>query len=223
MSAARMRRVLVAGMLGGLAACANMRLEPSGFLPEFERLERAPDLEVAFIPDEVRRWQAHDRDLSAYSRVLVEAVQWRPVGDRAKRVDPDRAAELCRDFGDTLEDHLGRELPLADSAAPGAIAVRAAITDVVPSNVALNVVSLILLFPVDMGGIRGEIELVDAATGRPLEAYAAYREGTPFLLLECFSRYGHAHHGMKKWAKMIGRSIRPQATGENPASRRQDP
>lgn len=38
------------------AGCANMSLEPSGFLEHYEHLQPAPELQVAFIPDEVRWW-----------------------------------------------------------------------------------------------------------------------------------------------------------------------
>lgn len=189
-----------------------MRIEPSGFLTEFDRLQDASDREVAFIPDAVRYWEASGIDWAGYTQVLVEPVEWRPVGSRAQRVGAHDAAKLCADFEGILRDRLGRDLRVVDVVQPGTLAVRAAVTDVATSNVLLNIVALIVLFPVDMGGIRGEIELVDATTREPLAALAAYREGTPLLLLECFSRYGHARHGMRKWARMLDRTLQPQPT-----------
>ena len=70
-----------------------------------------------------------------------------------------------------------------------------------PSNVWVNIVGIILVVPPDMGGISGEMEVVDSASGERLAAMTATREGTPFLVLECFTKHGHAHHGVKKWAR----------------------
>lgn len=185
------------------AGCANMSLEPSGFLEQFEQLQPAPELQVAFIPDEVRWWEQSGLDWSLYSRVAVTPVEWRPVSKRARRVSAKTAERLCEDFHEKLSERLVK--PTASEGR--SVTVRAAITDVAASSVLLNIVTLIVLFPIDMGGIRGEIEVRDTTTGELLAAMSAYREGTPFLLLECFSRYGHARHGMKKWTGVLERSM----------------
>ena len=57
----------VVGVAMGLATpflvgCANMHLEPSGFLSDFEHLEPAPELQVAFIPDAVLWWEKEGLD-----------------------------------------------------------------------------------------------------------------------------------------------------------------
>ncbi len=180
-----------------------MSLEPSGFLEQFEQLQPAPELQVAFIPDEVRWWEQSGLDWSLYSRVAVTPVEWRPVSKRARRVSAKTAERLCEDFHEKLSERLVK--PTASEGR--SVTVRAAITDVAASSVLLNIVTLIALFPIDMGGIRGEIEVRDTTTGELLAAMSAYREGTPFLLLECFSRYGHARHGMKKWTGVLERSM----------------
>ncbi len=187
------------------AGCANMHLESSGFLSDFERLEPAPELQVAFIPDEVRWWQEDGLDWSRYSTICVAPVEWRPVGKRANRVSAAAAERLCQDFHRVLSEHLADDV--VETPGPRSVTVRAAITDVATSNVPLNVVALIVLFPIDMGGIRSEIEVRDSTTGERLAAMSAYREGTPFLLLECFSRFGHARHAMKKWAQVLRQAM----------------
>ena len=97
---------------------------------------------------------------------------------------------------------------IIDEPRPGAARVRLAITDVNPSSVWVNVVGIVLVVPPDMGGVSGEMEIVDAETGERLVAMTATREGTPFLLIECFIRHGHACHGVKKWAGELSRLMR---------------
>jgi hypothetical protein len=62
---------------------------------------------------------------------------------------------------------------------------------------------------------------VDGSDRRRLLAMTATREGTAFLLLECFSRFGHAEHGMRKWARELvsSTSRRPAEAAGTPAVR----
>ena len=84
--------------------------------------------------------------------------------------------------------------------------MRAAITDLDRSIVWINIVGIIVAVPVDYGGIAGELEIVDAS-GERMIAMAAHRDGTMFLVIECFMKWGHARHGMKKWAKLLARTV----------------
>ena len=202
---------LVAALCG---SCAQMDMTRSGFLSSYDQLEEAPDREVRFVPDEVDYFEASAIDWTRYDTVLVEPVEYHQVGDRKRGPNREQRARLASEFTEILRRELSEEHELVDEPGPGTVLVRAAVTDADPSNIWINWLGLILVVPPDMGGISGELELLDAATGERLVAMTATREGTPFLLIECFFTWGHAHHGMKKWARSLARTIETPAAGE---------
>ena len=77
-----------------------------------------------------------------------------------------------------------------------------------PSNVPINIIGVIVALPVDMGGVSGEVELQDGGSGQRLLAMTAHRDGSPLLIFECLTTYGHARHGMKKWSKLLAKITR---------------
>lgn len=189
-------------------SCANMELTRTEFLQGREGLQRAPELEVAGIPDAVEFGASQEVDWSGYRRLRIDPVVFvsgvgtvHPVPSEADQ------AYLTRKYRDQLARELGKDFELVDSTVPGTLRLRAAITDVDLEWVWLNVLGVLLVVPPDMGGISTEIELLDAESGERLLAMTAYREGTIFLILEAFHRWGHAKHGMKKWAKLLRREL----------------
>jgi len=196
-------------LLLAVTGCAGMPMTQTGFLDNYDELEPAPERTVAFVPDGIELY-TNERLCSGepYDAVLVEPVVYRPADDNDHEPSPERADDLSRYFTRKLKHTLGEDFELVDTPRPGAARVRATITALDPSNVPINVVTLILLFPVDMGGVSGEIEIVDSVTEERLAAMTLCREGTPFLLIECFNRYGHARHSMKKWAKEVRRILK---------------
>lgn len=192
------------------ASCANMRITNTGFLADHDQLAPDETKDVAWIPDEVRYFERPDADWARYTKVLIE-----PVVYRRTEVEPHteltsaEVGSLTARFHEILTDRLGDRFEVRDHADDETLVVRAAITDVDHSLVWLNVLGVILVVPPDMGGISGELEVLDGATRERLVAMAAHRDGTPFLLFECFSRFGHAKHGMKKWAKLLLRAVEP--------------
>jgi hypothetical protein len=203
-----LRPLLAAGLLC-LASCANLSVTQTGFLDDYDTLAEAPDHEVTFIPDEIELFQVDDLAERGYDAVLIEPAVYRPTADPRVGLEPEEIDELRADFDATLRETLGERFEIVEQPRPGAVRVRAAITDVATSNVPINVVMVILLVPTDMGGISGELELRDAMTDERLLAMSAYREGTPFLILECFSRFGHARHGMLKWSRKLRDLLTP--------------
>ena len=82
-------------------------------------------------------------------------------------------------------------------------------TAVEPANPWINVPLIFLILPLDMGGLSGEIEIVDAMTGERVFAMTARRESNPFLWLEAFTWYGQARHAMWKWSRLMADRLQP--------------
>jgi hypothetical protein len=185
------------------SGCAKMKLTQTGFLPDYSQLKAAPDKEVSGVPDEVLFYEANGVDWSKYQSVLIEPVVYRPA-EGAPELSAKQQAGLSEKFQHHFSKAYTKQgFTVVNKPGTDTIRVRAAYTDVNKSNVLINVVMVILAVPVDMGGISGEMELLDASTGEQLVAMTAHRDGTPFLLFECFTPFGHAKHGMKKWSRQL--------------------
>ena len=183
-----------------LASCANLSSPRTGFLDDYSTLERASEEEVWGVPDEIHLERAPDL-AGRFDAVIVDPVAYRAVEDPGHEPDADAIEGLRNDYRRILVDVLGEELEVVTVPGPRTARVRASIAEVNPSNIWINWLGVILVVPPDMGGISGELEVLDASTGERALAMTAVREGTPFLLFECFTKYGHARHGMKKWAR----------------------
>ncbi len=178
----------------------------TGFLTDYDSLAPAPERQVWGVPDPIDLELAPGGVAGRYDSVWIDPVVYREVEGAGHHPTEANARKLERDFTRILTKVLGERFRVVDAPGPRTARVRAAITEVDPERPWVNVLTLILLVPTDMGGISGEFEIVDSISGERQVALTAVREGTPFLVLECFTRYGHAKHGMKKWAKEL-RSI----------------
>lgn len=198
---------LSAGLFA-LAACANVPLTESGFLGDYSRLQHALAAEVWGIPDSVLLERSPLLDEGGYDAVLVEPAAWFPsLHDHEPSAE--KTAWLLEELSSCLAKGLSEDFEVVDEPRPGALRVRPALTAVDPANVWVNLLFLFALLPVDMGGISGEVEVVDAVSGERLFAMTARREGNPFLILETFTTYGQARHGMWKWGLLLADQLQP--------------
>lgn len=203
-----LRTTLILLSIALASSCANMKLTRSGFLgDDYDRLVRAKDRQVWGVPDEIlldRRTGLDERvKEGSITGVIVDPVVILEADDGTYNLSEEHARSFAEKSTRRLEKELGKAFPILDEPEPGAVRVRLAVTDVNPSNVWVNIIGIIVAFAPDMGGISGEIEVQDALSGERLAAYTLTRAGTPFLVLECFTRHGHAHHGVLKWARDV--------------------
>ena len=196
-----------------LTACANTQMGRSGFLTDYEALQPAPERLADSVPDDMLLYvhpELGDRD---YDSVVIEPVVYVPVDGDPRPVDEDDAKHLGEAFESRLADVLGESFDVVDAPGPKSLRIRAAVTDANPSNVFLNVLGGVLLVPPDMGGASCELEVLDAGSNERLLAMTAKRDGTVFLLWECFFQWGHARHAMKKWAEEVHGILAPEPPG----------
>ena len=188
-------------------ACANTQMGQSGFLEDYSALEPATQHLKASIPDDMLLYvhpEVYERE---YDAVLIDPVVHIPLEGTQVHADESDEEHLTRAFEKKLRNVLGEDFEIVGEPRPGAVRIRAAITEADPSWVWLNIIGVVLLVPPDMGGISAEIEVLDAMSGERLIAMTARRDGTIFLLIECFSTWGHARHGMYKWSHILRRLL----------------
>ena len=191
------------------SACANVPLTRTGFLGDYSELKPAPHLQVWGVPDTVHAFRSERLDRGEYDAVIIDASVWVPSDKDDFEPSEEKTAWLLDEFSQCLENGLSEDFEVVDTPRPGALRVKPAMTAVNPANVWINTLFLFLLVPVDMGGISGEIEVVDSVSGERLFAMTARREGNPFLFLETFTTYGQSRHGMYKWSLLLNEQLQP--------------
>lgn len=190
--------------LSGMSSCANTELTRTSFLADRDALIPAPEHEVAWIPDGVELFIDEDADLSSITHLVLAPVIF-DFSQTGVETLPSQADQdyLIEEFASALREELSEEFAISSEEGEDTLLLRVALTDVDEEWVWLNILGLILVVPPDMGGISCELEVVESRTGKRVLAMAARREGTVFLLLEAFHEWGHAKHGMEKWAKLL--------------------
>lgn len=201
----RFLRALLLGAGVALSGCAHLTTTQSGFLSDYSRLKPAPDKSRQLVfaqPD----WKPAD-----YSRVVLEPSVVRLAAKDEKKITPKEAMELTAYCDSALKKAIGAQRTIATEDAPGTLRVRAAVTGVDTSSPALNVVTGVLLWPVDNGGVSLEFEVLDAANKTQLVALVGFSEGTPLQVVGSFSRLGHARSGVDRWVGELKKLIAPPA------------
>lgn len=93
----------------------------------------------------------------------------------------------------------------------GVLRIRAAITDIIPANPLLNIVTTAAVFiPLDMGGAAMEAEFLDSVSNERLAAIVDRKQGSPLSPLDIiggFTKWGHAKGAFDKWAKELREAL----------------
>lgn len=188
---------LIVFVLSLVAGCATPSPPvASGFLGGYE------DLTVDPNDESLLWWERDGFNWTQYRAVMLDPVTiyFHPEA-QGREILPDELKKLTDAFRDEVVEALGDAYPVVDTPAADVLRIRCAVTDIVPSNAALNVAtSLIAFVPVDMGGAAIEVEFLDSETGERLAASVDQKLGTPFDGVSGFTRLGHARGAFKAWA-----------------------
>lgn len=201
------RHLLSLFALALFSGCANTRVARTDFLRESHNLEPAPEKEVAFIPDTVEIHKPLRQGWDRYRGLLIEPIslQLQPGTHEPDEKDLDRLAKAFhRGVSGGLEDHF----EFRDAPGPDTLRLRVNVIEVNPQNIWINILGIVILLPPDMGGISAEFEVTDSQTDEILFSMAARRDGSPLLILEAFTKYGHARYGMWKWSRLLRDCLR---------------
>ncbi|MBC7941407.1 MAG: DUF3313 family protein [Chitinophagaceae bacterium] len=191
--------VLAVSLTAVLAACGTTmsNLQPGGYLSSYDGLQTTNANSRATITSAVTLNPA---------LIQVVDVQWRAADEAG--LDEKERAELLVQLRHELIQQVAR-LPAAADGRPAQL--RAAITRVETVSPALNTLGILLLVgPLDRGGVAVEMEAIDPATGKQL---AAMRLGyfAPLSDLSArFSRLAPAQIAIQRAVKDFTRLLTPQ-------------
>ncbi len=185
--------------------CAHMTTTRTGFLGDYGQLKSDPK-DTRRLAFEKSDWKKAD-----YASVWLEPTTVRLGPADEKKITAQERTELAAYCDAALKKAFEKDLKLVTKAEDGTLRLRAAVTGVDTSSPALNVVTGVLLWPLDNGGVSLEFEVLDATQGERLAALVGYSEGTPLQVIGSFSRFGHAHSGIDHWAAELHKLVRPVA------------
>src|SRR3984893_7352926 len=209
----QMRRMLAAAMTLALAACSVTEqaktdtVQQTGFLKNYSQLQpgaKDQALLVYINPD--ARW-------SQYTKVMIEPVTF--WGDASSNVSVQDQQQLCSYYYNKLNEDVSQKFQIVDSAGPGVMTLRVALTDPTAATPVLRSVSVVipqarLLNSVAnlatgsyafVGSAQSEGEVVDSQTGERLAAAVDKRSGGLSVKNANVWRWGDAEKAMDYWAQ----------------------
>ena len=190
-------------LLGG---CSSMSNHSSGFLDNYEHLKPDPKDSHRLVYERTE-WKKSD-----YTSVLIEPTVVRLTAADQKKITAQEMADLAAYNDKALRKAFAKGWPVVTVAEAGTLRVRSAITGVDTSNPALNVVTSLVICPVDNGGVSVEYEVRDAVNGEQLVALAGFTNATPLEGLWAFTRFGQAHYAIDHWSVELRKIVRPTVT-----------
>lgn len=222
----------VSALLAALvfSSCQTTELERSNFLSTYRGME------TKRTPGGVSMERQSDpQSLARYRRVMVEPVRYIPPRNPdPKRQGPTRAEarRLAAAFEQNLKDELGAHYELTNRRGRDTLAVRAALTELRPSQPALFALnylpyagaattglSLATGETLGAGATAMETEVVDAASRRQVYALAERSRGTK-LQPSGLERWGQSEQAMRIWSRKIRRGIQRSAPVEQSSASR---
>ncbi len=171
--------------------------------------------------------------LKRYTKVIIEDVKVIPTKNqdpKLKYATREESEKLAEEFEDILERELGKSYEVTRRRGYNTLAVRAALTELRPSNPALFAVNYMpyagvaaTAFQVlsekkealGAGSITVEAEVVDSRSRRQLYAMVDQLKGGK-LQPGGLEKWGQAQGAMRGWSRKIHRGI--QANAPKPAS-----
>ena len=214
----RLHHLIIAGALLLSVGWAQKQVTFSGFLGDYSGLEPSKKLDGAFV------YRHPDRKLREYTNVLIEPVQI-VYHEKAKgqAVNEEELQNLAEYFRQRAVEAIQDAYPVVETPGPLVSRVRAAITDVVPTDTKKAVlgqaapraagmavgVPVPLGIPIGIGEASMEAELLDSETGERIAAIVDKKKlgrGIPVISVFDFSRYsefGAAKDAFDQWAKWL--------------------
>ena len=163
----------VALLLGGCAAGGMKDVEESGFLVDYSQLTPGTDEGQAAL-----RYIKPDVDFKKYDAIMFDRVSiWLSPEAEVRDVDPVVFKQMSDYFHNALIEAVEDSYGIVDQPGPNVMRVRAAITDVEPSNPVAKSVSVDSM---GTGGAEAEFEILDSMSSERLAAAVdSRRDGKP--------------------------------------------
>ncbi len=203
--APRAVRALVPLFALALAGCSHVATTRTGFLGNYEQLQPdAKDARRLVFAQE--GWKQAD-----YTTVAIDPTVMRLSAKDEKNITAEESTALAAWCDAALRKAFEKDYQLVTAPVANSLRIRTAVTGIDTSSPALNVVSGLLLWPLDYGGVSLEFEVLDASSGERLAALVGFSQGTPLQVVSSFSRFGHAHRGIEHWVAELYMIVHPVA------------
>lgn len=176
---------------------------PSGFLKDYSALKPLPE------DHKVLYYEKPDVKWNTYKKLLVDPITVYYHPDAVNRnIQPDELKKLTDYFYDEIIKALGDAYPVVDDPGQDVLRVRVAITDIIPTNTVVNLVTAAaVLMPLNMGGASMEAELLDSVSNERLAAIIDRRKGTPLNVVQGFTKWSHAKGAFRYWAHELRKAL----------------
>lgn len=197
--------VLMAIALIFAASCATAP-PGSGFLKDYSKLQTDPD------DESLKWWEKEGVDWKRYKKLMIDPVviYFHPEAEN-RQIEPDVLKELTDYFRTTVIEEVKGAYPVVDKPGPDVLRIRAAITDLVPANPFVNIITTAgACIPLDMGGASMEAMFLDSTTNELLVAVKDSKKGTP-VDINGFTTWGHAKGAFEEWAELLKESLQYEA------------
>jgi len=192
---------LVLLVLGG---CGTPMPAHSGFLGDYPHMRPSPRISGAW------GWWHPRKRISDYLKIMIDPVTvFLHPQAQSRGVNPDELKELADYFRDQMASRIlsSGKYEIVHAAGPGVLRIRAAITDVQPSKVLLNVTPVVGATGVGVGGASMEAECLDTESGERILAVIATRKGDPFEVQEGSSKWGDTQAVLREWAQVLREAL----------------
>ncbi len=189
---------LLFGLITIFSGCAGTPPN-SGFLNDYSGLT-----EDIYGDRSLRWWEKTDFNWKQYQKIIIDPVviYYHPKAEY-RQIDPEAVTNLTDYFREVVEEELADEFQVVTEPGPDVLRIRAAITEVVPANPAINIITTAAVFvPLDMGGAAIEAEFIDSVSGEVMASMIDKKLGNPIdpRFYRGFTTLGYAKGAFSAWA-----------------------
>ncbi|MHC4614445.1 MAG: DUF3313 domain-containing protein [Planctomycetota bacterium] len=197
-----MKRLLAALLLFGLVVgCAKTMQarssEYSGFLEDYERLERGKKHEALY------RWVNPDAAWSTYDRILLDPIMLYRDAEGQRDLKEDEVQEVLDYFYERLYEDLAEDYEMVRDPAPRTLRIRVVITRVNATSPAVDGVSTVIPVGLGISGVQWALTGQPTFTGDVAVEFRASDAMTTETLAEGIDRRVGGKNlgkGMSKWS-----------------------
>lgn len=174
----------------------------SGFLKDYSALKMDPD------DESLKWWEKPGVDWKRYKKLVVDpVVVYLHPEAKNRQIEPDVLKEMTDYFRGVVIEEVQDTYSVVTAPGPDVLRIRAAITDLIPANPLVNIITTAgVCLPLDMGGASMEAMFLDSTTHELLGAVVDTKKGTP-VDINGFTTWGHAKGAFKDWAKLLKESL----------------
>lgn len=174
----------------------------SGFLKDYSQLQTDPE------DESLKWWEKDGVDWQRYKKLMIDpvVVYFHPDAEN-RQIEPDVLKELTDYFRNAVIEEVQDTYPVVTTPGHDVLRIRAAITDLIPANPFINIITTAgACLPLDMGGASMEAMFLDSTTQELLGAVVDSKKGTP-VDINGFTTWGHAKGAFKDWAELLKESL----------------